>query len=201
MMPTQNCFCASTSLTDRCTCPIRRPSWFGSTSCADAGAARSRTRATRQSFFTASAPCALRPAVRTRPPRQNGGSILSPVPPFRQKLSAPDSEVPAASSLEGAASHHAPSPFSAQRLQRADAPPPRVQLAVTAAFENYGGDEHHQVAAAHVAPRCDVAEEQRHQRDRGAEHHRRRDHDPEVFPVENPEHGRGYGDRIAGGFE
>ena len=47
IMPTQNCLWASTSFTTRCTWPIRRPTWFGSTSCAKAGEAH-RTPAARR---------------------------------------------------------------------------------------------------------------------------------------------------------
>src|SRR4051812_27610374 len=71
MTPTQNCRCASRSRTARWTCPIRRPSWFGSTSCANAGDADSNANTTNASLFCMEVPSGSRHA---RLSRRNGGA-------------------------------------------------------------------------------------------------------------------------------
>src|SRR5690242_20600833 len=73
MMPTQNCFWASTSRTARWTCPIRRPIWLGSTSCANALEADSNAKTTNASRFCMEVLSGSRHARLTRCASGGGG--------------------------------------------------------------------------------------------------------------------------------
>src|SRR5438093_13433139 len=64
--------------------------------------------------------------------------------------------------IERSALHHSPFAAAGQRLYGPDASPPRVHLPITAAFEQHCGNEQREIAPSHVSPRCDIAEEHRH---------------------------------------